>query len=243
MATGQVLFYPRGLTLDAYLEVFRNKSIWIGYRNTIFYAVGGTLGSLFLTVPAAYALSKKRLRGRAFFMFLVVVPMFFGGGMIPTYLNIRNLHLLNSWWVLILARTFFSSSISPELEEAAIIDGASNFRIFTTIVLPLSKSVLGVLVLYCVVGQWNGYTAALVYLNNSQEKWPLALFLRNILSKAEQLSNDAFSVSTEQYLRNLHLANLLKYAVIIVSTVPLMILYPIMQKFFEKGLMVGSVKG
>ena len=144
---------------------------------------------------------------------------------------------------LILARTFFSSSISPELEEAAIIDGASNFRIFTTIVLPLSKSVLGVLVLYCVVGQWNGYTAALVYLNNSQEKWPLALFLRNILSKAEQLSNDAFSVSTEQYLRNLHLANLLKYAVIIVSTVPLMILYPIMQKFFEKGLMVGSVKG
>lgn len=254
VATGQVLFYPRGLTLDAYLEVFRNKSIWIGYRNTIFYAVGGTLWSLFLTVPAAYALSKKRLRGRAFFMFLVVVPMFFGGGMIPTYLNIRNLHLLNSWWVLILtcgvgsynlilARTFFSSSISPELEEAAIIDGASNFRIFTTIVLPLSKSVLGVLVLYCVVGQWNGYTAALVYLNNSQEKWPLALFLRNILSKAEQLSNDAFSVSTEQYLRNLHLANLLKYAVIIVSTVPLMILYPIMQKFFEKGLMVGSVKG
>lgn len=253
VATGQVVFYPKGLTLAAYEEVFKTKSIWTGYRNTIFYAVMGTVWSLFLTVPGAYALSKKRLRGRGFFMFLVVLPMFFGGGMIPTYLNIRNLHLLNTWWVLIvtcgvssynliLARTFFSSSISSEIEEAAIIDGAGDLRIFYTIMLPLAKSMIGVLVLYVVVGQWNGYTGALVYLNGASEKWPLALILRNILRKQDQaVGAGQMNAQALQYKE--HLANLLKYAIIIVSTVPLMILYPMLEKSFEKGLMVGSVKG
>ena len=249
VATGQVLFYPRGLTLDAYLEVFRNKSIWIGYRNTIFYAVGGTLWSLFLTVPAAYALSKKRLRGRAFFMFLVVVPMFFGGGMIPTYLNIRNLHLLNSWWVLILtcgvgsynlilARTFFSSSISPELEEAAIIDGASNFRIFTTIVLPLSKPLLATMALFSIVGHWNSFLNAVMYLRSSS-KHPIQMMLRSLLISLEMVQDESMAAVAKDIATS---TRTVKGAGVMIAIIPILCIYPFLQKYFAKGVMIGSIK-
>ena len=252
VAYGKVFLVPQKISLAAYQEVFKRSDIWVSYRNTIFYATAGTLWNMALTIPAAYALSKKRLHGRSFFLFFITFTMYFSGGMIPSYINIKNLHLLNTWAVLIvssgvsaynliIAKTFFSSSVPAELEEAATIDGCGIFKTFLVIVLPISKAMLAVIMLYYLVGHWNSYTNALIYLSGAQEKWPLALVLRNILVRSQvELSEEQDAMEVARYAQ---LVNLLKYALIVVSSLPLMIFYPIIQKSFEKGILLGSIKG
>lgn len=254
VASGEVWLYPKKMTLDAYRTVFKNSDILVGYRNTIFYTVVGTLFNLALTLPAAYGLSKKNFMGRNVIMFFIVFTMYFSGGMVPGYLVVKQLGLLNTWWALIIpagcstynliiARTFFANGVPAEIEEAATIDGCSTFRIFLQIVLPLSKALIGVLTLYYAVGHWNQYFSALIYLPSAREKYPLAQILREILILNTMKSAAGTSMDEELALYYANLANLLKYALIIVSAAPLLIVYPFLQKYFDKGVMIGSVKG
>lgn len=251
---GQVVLWPRQASLYGYQQIFKDSRIWTGYQNTIFYTLAGTLVNMAVTLPAAYVLSRKEFKPRRFIMLLFVFTMYFGGGMIPTYLLVKQLGLLNNPLVmvimgalnvynLILTKTFFESSIPNELYEAAELDGCSHFRYFATVVLPLSKAVVAVIFLYYMVGHWNDFFNALLYLNKDGLQ-PLQIVLRNIL-----LSNQAFAEGAgsgagagagsyaQQY------ADQIKFGVIIVSTVPILILYPFIQKYFEKGVMIGAVKG
>lgn len=254
VASGEVWLLPKGITLDSYKTLFKNDDIIMGYGNTIFYTVFGTLFNMTLTLTAAYALSKKHFFGRNFFMFMVAFTMYFGGGMITTYLVVRGMGLLNSRWVIILlsgcnsynlivARTFFNNGVPPELEEAATIDGASYFQCFWKIVLPLSKAMIGVLTLYYAVAHWNSYMTALIYLPAARDKMPLAQILREILILNTMKAAGGASGNDEMALYYANLANLLKYSLIIVSSAPLLVAYPFLQKYFEKGVMLGSVKG
>lgn len=254
VATGKVWFVPKGVTLEAYRRVLMDDEIMIGYRNTIFYTVFGTLINLILTVPAAYALSKQRLHGKRLFLLLIVFTMYFSGGTIPTYITVKNLKLLNTWWVLLLtggvttynliiARTFLQNGVPKELEDAAQIDGCSTFRLFVSIILPLSKAMLGVITLYYAVAHWNSYFSALIYLMGAREKVPLQLILREILITNIQNAKMMEDSSDEMVLFYSNLANLIKYAVIIIAAAPLLIVYPFIQKYFDKGVMLGSLKG
>ena len=252
---GKVILFPRGISFNGYKNVFKDPRILISYRNTIFYTVVGTTLNLIVTLPAAYALSRKDFIGRNFFTSLFMVTMFFGGGLIPTYLLIKNLRMLNTIWVmlipgltsmwnLVITRTFFETNIPSELKDAAEIDGCSNFRLFFSIVLPLSSAIIAVMALFFGVGHWNSYFNALIYLSN-KKLFPLQLILREILVKsefdAEMLligSHDAGALSDE-----LKAAEQIKYTLIIVSTLPIMLVYPFIQKFFVKGVMVGAIKG
>lgn len=252
--SGKVWLFPRDIMLEGYTRVFRNKDIMTGYRNTIFYAVAGTLINLTLTLPAAYALSKKYLPGQSVVMFGIALTMYFSGGMIPTYLVVRNLRLLNTWLVLlvtsgistynlILARTFFSSGVPEEIEDAAKCDGCTPIRTFLVIVLPLSKALIGVLALYYGVSHWNSWFNALIYLND-RKKITLQLVLREILvtqqlnaemSEGSMMDDDAMTVK-------LKVASLIRYSSIVVSSVPVIVVYPFLQKYFNKGVMLGSLK-
>ena len=224
--------------------------LWLGYGNTILYTVAGTLLNLAVTLPAAYVLAQSRFKARRFLMTLFVITMYFGGGMVPTYMLVKTLHLTNSPYVmiimgavsvynLIITRTFFENSIPVELQEAAWLDGCSHIRYFWSIVLPLSRAVISVILLYYAVGHWNDFFTALLYLNKDEYQ-PLQIILRNIL-----ISNQAMAGTTgagegsyaQQY------ADQVKFAVIIVSTVPVLCIYPFIQKYFEKGVMIGAVKG
>lgn len=257
VSNGDMILFPKGFTLDGYKRILEYGDIWLGYRNTIIYTVGGTFLSLAATLPVAYSLSRRDLIGRGYIMTLFIITMYFSGGLIPTYLNIQSLGLLNTRWVLligglvsvfnmIVARTFFSSTIPWELHEAARIDGCSDFRIFTRIVLPLSKPIIVVLALYYGVGQWNQYFAAMIYLRN-RDLFPLQLFLREILIQSRFAAAGILEArSTDEIvalLRQQDIANLLKYGIIVVSTAPMMAVYPWLQKYFSKGVMIGSVKG
>ena len=247
---GKVWFYPVGFTLDGYKELLRHNDIWRGYWNTILYTVVGTFIGLAVNIPAAYALSRKDLFGRNAIMFLFVFTMFFNGGLIPTFLTIKDFHLYNTFWVMVLpfsvsvyniivARTFFSTSISPDLWDAARIDGCGNLRYFFKIVLPLSKAILSVIGLWTAVGQWNSYFNALIYLKDTR-LYPLQIILRDILI----INNVQSALGTGEAAQiALRLANLMRYSIIIVSTVPIMILYPFVQKYFNQGVMIGAVKG
>lgn len=250
VASGKVLLLPKGFTLDGYRRVFQDKSILTGYANTIFYTTVGTLINLAVTVPAGYALARSTLPGKKFFMTYFMIPMYFGGGLIPTFLVVNALHLYNTRAVMVLlyafsmynciiCRTFFSS-LPKEVEEAAIIDGCTSFQVFWQIVLPLSKALMGVMVLYFAVVHWNTYFAALIYLRDA-DKHPLQLVLRKILI-LETASDDMIGME-EAALAKLQLKELVKYAVIIVSSLPVLILYPFLQKYFDQGVMIGSVKG
>ena len=250
VASGKVLLLPKGFTLDGYRRVFQDKSILTGYANTIFYTTVGTLINLAVTVQAGYALARSTLPGKKFFMTYFMIPMYFGGGLIPTFLVVNALHLYNTRAVMVLlyafsmynciiCRTFFSS-LPKEVEEAAIIDGCTSFQVFWQIVLPLSKALMGVMVLYFAVAHWNTYFAALIYLRDA-DKHPLQLVLRKILI-LETASDDMIGME-EAALAKLQLKELVKYAVIIVSSLPVLILYPFLQKYFDQGVMIGSVKG
>ncbi|ADO56685.1 MULTISPECIES: carbohydrate ABC transporter permease [Paenibacillus] len=249
--SGEVWFFPKGFTLDGYGRIFSDSSIWIGYANSILYASLGTLIGVAVTVCAAYPLARKGLAGKPVIMWFLLISMFFSGGLIPTYLLIKDLHMLNTIWALvipgaggvfnvIIVRTFFQSTIPDEMWEAASIDGCSNTRFFWSIVLPLSKSVIAVMVLYHVVGFWNGFFDALIYLND-ESKYPLQLVLRNIL--VQNQANSSMMIDVESYAAKMRVTELIKYGVIMVSSLPLLILYPFLQKYFVKGVMIGSIKG
>lgn len=222
-----------------------------GYWNTITQTLFGTAVNMVMTIPAAYALSKSKLKGRGFFMGLIVFTMYFSGGLIPNFINLKNLHLLNTWWVfglcgavssynLIVARTFFVSGIPHELEEAAEIDGCSVAGTFFKIVLPLSKAMLGVIMLYYVVGHWNNFSTALYYTPQSTEYWPLQMVIRNMLRTLNQMIGTANEDALMYYTR---IYDMIKYAVVVVAALPVLVLYPFLQKYFNKGVMLGSVKG
>lgn len=248
--TGEMWLLPKGISGESYLKVLHNEKIWTGYFNTITYTIINLCISLTLTMLAAYPLSRKDLKGRSKFMAFMVFTMFFQGGMIPTYLCISKLGLVNTLWAAILplslntyniivTRSFLESSIPYELYESAHIDGCSNTRMLISIVIPLSKPVMAVMVLFYSVSQWNDFFNALIYISD-KNLFPLQIILREILlqsSTGDMLSTDA-SV-TERLLQ----AEQLKYAVIILASVPMLILYPFVQRFFVKGIMIGAVKG
>lgn len=251
VVAGDVLLWPAGVSFEAYRMVFRDSMIMTGYRNTLYYTLLGTAINLVMTVLAAYPLSRKDWVGRGFFMAVVMFTMFFSGGTIPTYLLMNDLGLINTTWALVLPgavsvynaivmRTFFINSIPLELQEAAQVDGCSNTRLLLRIVLPLSKPILAVMVLFYGVAHWNAFFGALIYITES-DRYPLQLVLRSILIQNTASQDMLGEVDT---LGNrVMLAETIKYALIIVSTLPMMVLYPFLQRFFEKGVMVGSVKG
>ncbi|PWW36811.1 carbohydrate ABC transporter membrane protein 2 (CUT1 family) [Paenibacillus pabuli] len=249
VANGQVWVFPKGFTLEGYRELLRHENIWIGYRNTILYTVVGTLFGLVVNISAAYALSRKDLVGRKFFSLFFIFTMFFSGGLIPTFLTIRDFHLYNTFLVMVLpfsvvvfdmivARTFFQTSIPGDLWEAAQIDGCGNLRYFVLIVLPLSKAIIAVLGLWIAVGYWNSYFNALIYLKDPN-LYPLQLILRNILITNQMQSGMGTGEAAQVALR---LANLMRYSVIIIATIPIMCVYPFIQKYFNQGVMIGAVK-
>lgn len=247
VSTGQITFWPKEITFKGYEMVFEYDNLWTGYRNTIFYTVVGTMFNLIVTLPAAYVLSRKEFMPRRLVLFLFSFTMYFGGGLIPTYLVIKDLHLTNTIWVfiipfalnvynLIIVRTFFETSISEEMHESALLDGCNDFRYFISIVLPLSKAVISVVALYYAVAHWNDYFTGLIYIR-SKELRPLQLILREILLIADNSSIASGGGYAALYVENM------RYGVIIVSSLPLLVIYPFIQKYFEKGVMLGAVKG
>lgn len=255
VTTNQVFVWPVGLNLRAYQRLFALKDIWMGYGNSLFYAIVGTVINLVVTIMCAYPLSCRGLMGRKLLLSVFTFTMFFGGGTIPTYLVVRSCHLVNTRWALIipgvmsvynmiLARTYFMTSIPGELREAAEIDGANELRVLLKIVLPLSLPILAVLAMYYAVGHWNGYMSGLIYLTD-KNKYPLQLIIRDYLlsdSLLDELTSGG-NVSAEYLAKAMGEREVLKYAIIIVSTLPMLILYPFVQKHFMKGVMVGSIKG
>ncbi|MEF2248120.1 MULTISPECIES: carbohydrate ABC transporter permease [unclassified Paenibacillus] len=248
---GEIWLLPKGFTIDAYKRVFENQDIISGYLNTIMYTAVGTLVNLALTTMAAYPLSRKDFHGRNFITICIVFTMFFSGGMIPLYLLIRDLHMLNTLWALVIPgavsvwnivimRTFFQTSIPLEIQESAFIDGCSNIQTLFRIVLPLSMPIIAVMTLFYAVGHWNAFFNALIYLSD-RSKYPLQLFLREILIQ-EQM--DEMTSSTDDSLANYLLQiEALKYAVVVVANLPMLMLYPFLQKYFVKGVMIGALKG
>lgn len=249
--SGRVVLFPVDPTLEGYKTVLNTPTVWVGYRNSIFYTVVGTLINLALTMTAAYCLSRKDLPGCNFIMLAFTFTMFFSGGIIPMYIQVRNLKLLNTMWSLILpgaisvynlivARTFIVSSIPGELLEASQIDGCSDVRYYLSIVLPLSGAIIAVEALFYAVGHWNAYFNAMIYLSK-RSLYPLTLYLREIL----MASNIDPSTVTDPELqaRLIDMVGIIKYALIVVAVVPVLLFYPFVQKYFVKGVMIGSVKG
>ncbi len=250
---GNVILLPKQFSMAAYEAVIQYKSIWIGYRNTIFYTVAGTLTNLFMTICAAYPLSRKDFMPRNFFMFLFMLTMYFSGGLIPTYLVASKLHLINTVWAMIIpgavsiynviiTRTYFLNSIPSGLQEAAALDGANSFQFLIKVVLPLSKPILAVIGLYYAVGHWNDFFSALIYIND-KSLMPLQTFLRDLLMSNKMLVNGMQGMDAAQAEMKMQLAQTLKYSAIVVSTVPVLCIYPFIQKYFVKGIMIGSIKG
>jgi putative aldouronate transport system permease protein len=249
--SGDMWLWPVGATLDGYRAVFHNNRIVVGFQNSLFYTVVGTLASVILTILAAYPLSRKDLAGRNFIMFLFVFTLLFGGGLIPTYLVVRELGMLNTRWALIIpgalsvynmiiTRTFFQQTIPDELLEAAQIDGCSDFRFVWDVVLPLSGPIIAVNALFYAIGQWNQYFNALIYLTNP-DLFPLQLILREILIQNQVDMTQITDV--DQILQRQNLRDLLKYSLIVVASAPVLIIYPFVQKHFVRGVLIGSLKG
>lgn len=245
---GKVVLYPVNLNFEGFSKIMERKDVWLGYRNTILYTALTVVLSLIVTIPAGWALSRKTLPGKKAFMIYFIIPMFFGGGLIPFYNVMSSLGLVNTIWAVILpsilsvwnlfmTKTFFESSIPNSLIEAAKIDGAGSFRIFGEVVLPLSKAVIAVMALYYAVGQWNSYFNAMIFLQN-ENLYPLQLVLKEILIASESTVGGSGETILQQY----RLANQLKYVSVIVSSVPVLLLYPFVQKYFAQGVMIGSLK-
>ena len=251
VSNGKVLLWPVDFSLTGYQIIFNYRQVWVGYGNTIFYTVVGTIVNIFLTTLAAYPLSRKNFQGRKFYMTIFMITMFFSGGMIPSYILMVKLNLTNTRWALIccgaisvynmiVMRTFFQNSIPNDLFDAARIDGASDIGYLVKIVLPLSKAVFAVVILYYAVGHWNSYFNAILYLRD-RDLQPLQLVLRDILNASNV---DLSQIEDAELLKQMQGASdLVKYALIVVSSAPILIAYQFVQKFFEKGVMIGSVKG
>ncbi len=249
VVTGKVVLWPVDLSVEGYIEVFKNPDVWLGYRNTILYTVGGTLINVVMTLMCAYPLSRRTMPFKGFFTFLFTFTMIFNGGMIPTYIVMKHLGMINNPLVMILpgaitvqnliiSRTYMQSSIPGDLLEAAQIDGCSDIKYFFSCVLPLATSNIAVITLYYAVGHWNAYFNAFIYLT-SREYFPLQVFLREVLL----LSQVDTEATTETGGAVYGLSDVLKYALIVVATAPILAIYPFVQKFFVKGVMVGSLKG
>ena len=249
VATGAVWFWPKSWSLEGYKTLFAQPLIWRSYFNTIDHIVAGTAFGLLVNIPVGYALSRKDLLGRKWISLLYVIPMFVTGGLIPIYLVTKNFGLLNTIWVMIvpfavspyniiIARTFFQESIPNGLWEAAQVDGSSTFRYFFQIVLPLSKAILAVIGLWTAVGIWNSWFSALIYLTD-QNLQPLQLILRQLLITNQTLQSQATGDMATQLRQT---ADMMKYAAIVISTLPIMMVYPFLQKYFNQGVMVGAIK-
>jgi putative aldouronate transport system permease protein len=252
VARGMVGIIPQGFNTRAYEEVFKYQNIWSGYRNTILYTVCGTLLNIVLTICGAYPLSRKQFCGRRVFTFFIAVTMFFSGGLIPTYLVMRSYRLLNTFWVMILPgaistwnmiimRTFFQN-LPAELEEAAIIDGCNDLGVLLRIVIPLSTASIMTIGMFYAVGHWNAWFNAFIYLKDF-DRYPLQLWLRMIVLQ-NQLNDitNMQSGAVDMGAGNL-ISDTIKYAVIVVAAAPILCVYPFIQKYFVKGVMVGSLKG
>ena len=251
---GEVKLLPVGFTLEGYGRILEYKPAWRGYANTIVYTVCGTIVSLVATIPGAYVLSRREIRGYGFFTTYFAITMFFNAGLVPTYLAVQSYGMLDTMWPLILGgavsmshlivvRTYFNTSIPKDLSEAAFIDGCSDFRLFFEIMLPLAKPVIAVIALYAAVAQWNSYFKPLIYLSDPT-KYPLQVHLRNILIMGETtdfMGSDADELADMVRLRQLRES--MKYGLIVVSALPMLCVYPFLQRFFMKGIMMGSVKG
>jgi putative aldouronate transport system permease protein len=246
---GEVVLLPKHITIEAYKNVFHNDQIWHSYGNTILYTVVGTLINLIMTTLAAYPLSRPDLPGRGIIMFFVTLTMFFSGGIIPSYLLVKNLGMVDTMWALVIPgaiatynlivmRTYFQSSIPWEIQEAAHIDGCSNWKLLTHVILPLSKPILAVMILFYAVGHWNSFFNALIYIR-SKDMYPLQLVLREMLLISQADSFDSSAGMVDKVL----LAESIKYVVIIISSLPVLLMYPFVQKHFVKGVMIGSLKG
>lgn len=253
--SGKLLLYPEGLSLVGYQNIFKNTKLWIGYANTIFYTAAGTLLGVCCSVMAGYAFSRKDLPGRNILMAIFVFTMYFSGGLVPQYLVAKQLHLINTRTIIVLlgsisvyniiiVRSFFSTSIPKELQDAAFVDGCTNQRFFVSIVVPISKPIIAVITLYCAISYWNSFFNAMIYLNDT-DKYPLQLVLREILLSFQMMQQSAsgggLDVQTMTEMNTL--VEVVKYGVIVVAAVPVLILYPFIQKYFVKGVMIGAVKG
>jgi putative aldouronate transport system permease protein len=254
VTSGQVLFFPTGINFDSYGKVVEYDTLWTGYRNTLIYTACYTFLSVSVTLMAGYALSRKKLVGRGAIMAYMTVTMFFSGGLIPTYLLVQGMDLIGnpltviilgsvSVYNIIIARTFMQSNIPDELFEAATIDGCRHFRFFFSFALPLSPALIAVLVLFAAVGQWNSWFNALIYLRK-QQLMPLQMVLRDIIvSQGAFMREMAMESQGDDFARQILLVESMKYSVIIVATLPILCLYPFIQRYFVKGIMVGSIKG
>jgi putative aldouronate transport system permease protein len=251
IASGRFWLWPVDATLAGYQAIFKNRMVLVGFYNSLFYTVVGTLVNVVMTILAAYPLSRPELPGRRFIAFLFFFALLFSGGLIPTYLVVRDLGMLSTRWAMIIptalsvwnvliARTFFENNIPRELREAAELDGCDDFNFLGRIVLPLSGSILAVLALFYGVAHWNSYFNALVYLYD-QRLWPLQLVLRDILVQNQIDPN--MLVDAREMAAKAQLREVLKYSLIVVATVPLLLVYPFVQQHFVKGVMIGSVKG
>jgi len=253
--SGEMILLPMGITFEGYELIFGNQDIWLGYRNTIFYTIAGTAVNLIVTIPAAYALSRPEFYGKKLFTTFLIITMFISGGMIPSFILVNNLGLMNTVWAIILpsatsvfniiiTRTFFQSNIPREMEEAAIIDGCNDFVMFIKIILPLSLPIVAVMALFFGVGHWNSWFSALIYLSD-RSMWPLQMFLREILVQQNMFSMPDIMDGDAAILahRRQQIAQVIQYGVMIISTLPIILVYPFLQKYFVKGVMIGSLKG
>lgn len=250
---GQVGLFPVNFSLESFKKVFNDGNILRGYGNTLLYTAIGTVIQLVMQFTAAYPLSRRDLKGKSFVNLFMVITMFVNGGMIPTYFVVKDLGLINTMWAniipgcvgvynIIIIRTYITSSISWEYQEAAMIDGCGPIRSFLTIVLPLCKPIIAVMTLYAIVGYWNSYFNSLLYVTN-EKLWPLQRTLQRILINSNTSGLGSGGSSSLGQQEQALLSESLKYSVIVVSTVPILLIYPFFQKFFEKGLMVGGLKG
>lgn len=254
--SGRMLLLPKEITFEGYQIIFKNQAIWRAYLNTIIYTLCGTLVNLLFTIPAGFALSRKDFSSRSWILKLIVVTMFISGGLIPSYILVTNLGLTDTMWALILpgavsvynlivVKNFFESSIPEPLIESAFIDGANYFNVFFEIVLPLSKPIIAVMALFYGIGHWNQYFSSLLYLNQ-RDMYPLQMILREILVIQDMSSNPTANITGEmaEFLYSQQqLGQVIKYGVMIVSSLPVILIYPFLQKYFVKGVMLGSIKG
>ena len=249
VTTNPILFYPRKPTLQAYKFLFSVNTVWIGYLNTIIYTVSGTALNIVVTMLGAHCLAHPDFRGKRVILFLIVLTMYFSGGMIPVYLVVRTLGMLNrriaviipvavSTWNLLIARSYLMANIPGELRDAAEVDGASELRVLVNIVVPLSQAVIAVLMLFYATGHWNAFFNALIYLRD-RNLYPLQLYLRELLlleSQMDQMLDDTIA-------ERAFLVLTLKYSIMVVAILPMLLAFPFVQRYFVKGVMIGALKG
>ena len=253
ISKGQVWLFPKGINFEAYKKLLDEKIIWIGYRNALFYTIFGTILQMIVTTTASYALSKKDLPGRSWLTLFFVFTMYFSGGMIPTYLVIKQFGMINTIWALlipcifgpynlVISRNYFENSIPESVYESAALDGAGQFRTFVQIAVPLAKPVLAVMSLNFALGHWNSYLEPMLYISDDEIQ-TLQVFIKRITMQAATNLESSTGLDIETFTASIRQTQLLKYAIVVVSAVPMILLYPFIQRYFVKGIMLGSVKG